>query len=60
MDEKKTTFEDKVVGFMGNHPNITMGAITVGSIAFGIVCWRIQSRSIARNVVKELGKKKGN
>jgi len=57
MDEKKTTLEDRVVEFMGNHPNVTMAVITIGSLVFGVVCWKVQTHAFAKDVVKELAKK---
>jgi hypothetical protein len=51
-------FEDNVVDFVDDHPILWVGMCSVFGLILGIGCWKIQSKILAKDVVKALAKTK--
>ena len=51
-------FEDKVVDFINDHPTLWVGMCSVFGLILSAGCWKIQKKSLAKAVVKELAKNK--
>ena len=51
-------FEDNIVNFINDHPALWVGMCSVFGLILSMGCWKIQTKSLAKAVVKEVAKNK--